>query len=116
MSELNGADSEKFAVPAPTVSLVADGLVAVAESAARAAHRLRTCPDEMGATAEAMSRIGEQLTNLTTCATQSAENSDQLHKVVGESMDMAQFLGKNANGGCASCVPVVNAVGRVCDF
>ena len=92
-------------------SVVAAGLSGIAESTAQTAHYLRSNPTELKRTAETMEGIGRQFTDLTACATQSAENNERLWGVVGETKKTVEWIGSNfANGGN---VPISNSFGRV---
>lgn len=91
------------------------GLTAVAESATKTAQRLRSQPGEVKGLADTMSAIGQQLTELTTCATQVAENNNSLRETVGQARNTAEQLDTIfPTGGGDQCVSVSNhSFGRV---
>jgi len=76
----------------PAASAVATGQENIAESLAQSAAHLRSHPTEMRVAADTMTGINKQLTDLAACATQSAENSERLREVVGESKKTAGWL------------------------
>ena len=95
----------------PTVALaVSAGLAGIAQSTAQTADYLRFHPGEMKRVAETMTNIGGQLTDLTDCAKQAAENGERLWGVVGETKRTAEYLGNNfSGGGAGQSVPVNNS-------
>jgi len=99
-----------------TASTIADGLTGIGESALKMAQHLYDHPDEGQTVVETMSRISQQLTDLTRCAEQASDNSNQLREAVGEAQTTADWFNENDNGGGSQVFSVGNAFGRVCDF
>ena len=98
-------------------SVVADGLMGIAESTAQAANYLRSHPGEIKRVADTATAISKQLTDLTACATQSAENHERLRGVVGEAKKTADWIGsKFSNGGGVSVANCGRVVGSFADL
>ena len=94
----------------PTPVAIAAGLTSIAESATKTAHHLRTHPGEMKTAADTMTSVGQQMTDLTDCARQAAENGMRLRAAVGEAAKTADWVGGQY---CGGGVTVNNSFGRV---
>jgi len=90
-------NAEQTAAPKSKASAVATGLTSIAESASKMAQHLCTHPDEGKTIVDGMERINRQLTDLTVCAREAADNNEKLREVVSESKSTADHILGNFN-------------------
>jgi len=77
---------------------VHEGLNSVSESTMQVADYARTNPDKMKEVAEATKKIGEQVAELTACASDAAQNGERMRAAVTEAAKTADWFGGTLSG------------------
>ena len=108
----NNAEQTVTAKPAPMA--LYEGLKGVVTSVNRIADQVLSHPNEIKSTMESATTVCRQFTDLVDHASRTAETVGDLRKAASEATETSRWIDSNFTGG--RDVPVVNALGRVCDF
>ena len=104
----------------PVAQAISEGLANISEATAMTADYAHAHPDKMEAVSDATKKIGEQLAELTACASDASQNSKRLRDAVTESAKTADWFsgkfggGNDQSGTVSPSLPVNNAfMGRI---